>query len=49
MIWVIIYLYIVGATMMWWFARAQFEKHLASKIAATILWPILVPIVALWG
>jgi len=43
-----IYLYVMGATMMWWFARST-GKPLAAKVTATLGWPILVPISALWG
>ena len=48
MLWIALYLYVVGATLMWWWARAQ-EKSKPAKILAVILWPIIVPIAALWA
>lgn len=48
MIFLAIYLYAIGATMMWWFARAT-DKTTGAKLAACIGWPILVPVAALWG
>lgn len=48
MIWLALYLYVMGATVVWWFAR-QYPAPLAGKIIAVIGWPILVPFAALWG
>jgi len=48
MIYLAVYLYVMGATTMWWFARAT-GKPMSAKIIATISWPVLVPIVAFWG
>jgi hypothetical protein len=48
MIYVAIYLYLMGATVMWWFARAQ-PKPIAGKVLAVVFWPVLVPATALWG
>ena len=48
MIYLAIYLYLMGATTMWWFARAT-DKPMAAKIIAAIVWPVLVPVAALWG
>lgn len=48
MVWLSLYLYVIGATMMWWFARAT-DKPLAAKVLATLGWPIIAPMAALWG
>ena len=48
MIWLSLYLYIMGATVMWWFARST-RKPLAGKLLAAIGWPVIVPLAALWG
>lgn len=49
MIWVAVYLYVVGATLMWWWARAQRTQPSAAKVLVAVLWPIMVPVVALWA
>ena len=46
MIWLSTYLYVMGAVIMWWFARSRNEPNLA-KFFAVLFWPILVPMVAL--
>jgi hypothetical protein len=43
-----VYLYVIGATMMWWYARST-SKPMAGKIMAVFGWPIIVPIAALWA
>lgn len=48
MLYVAIYLYVVGSTMMWWYARST-KKPVYGKILAVIGWPIIIPIVALWS
>lgn len=48
MIFLAIYLYVMGATAMWWFARST-DKPMAGKAIAVIGWPVLVPVAALWG
>jgi hypothetical protein len=48
MIWLVGYLYVIGATMMWWFARST-DKPMAAKVIASIGWPVVVPVAALWG
>jgi hypothetical protein len=48
MIYLAIYLYLMGATVMWWFARSQPTPR-AGKVIAVIGWPVIVPVAALWG
>jgi hypothetical protein len=43
-----IYLYLMGSTTIWWFARST-ERPVAAKVLAVLLWPILIPAAALWG
>ena len=45
--WVAIYLYLMGAALMWWWARAQ-AADMGGKIVAAVAWPLLVPFVALF-
>jgi len=47
MLYVAIYLYVLGSTLMWWFARSR-PAPMAGKILAAVLWPVTVPVVALW-
>ncbi len=48
MIFLVLYLYLIGATVVWWWARAQ-PAPFAGKVIAVIGWPVVVPIAALWG
>jgi hypothetical protein len=48
MIYVAIYLYLMGATLMWWFARST-NKPATAKVIAVIGWPVIAPAAALWG
>jgi hypothetical protein len=43
-----IYLYVMGATIMWWYARST-AKPMAAKVLAVLGWPVIVPVAALWG
>ena len=48
MIWLVWYLYVTGATLMWWWARVQ-DQPLSAKVIAVLGWPIVVPVAALWA
>ncbi len=48
MIYVAIYLYVMGATVVWWFARSRDYPRL-SKAMAVLGWPIVIPVAALWA
>jgi hypothetical protein len=48
MIYVAIYLYLMGATTMWWFARSTHHPK-AGKALAVVFWPVIVPAAALWA
>jgi len=49
MMWLAIYLYAMGSTVVWWYARKHGEKSLGSKLLVAVLWPVFMPLVALLG
>lgn len=43
--WLVAWLYLMGAAMMWWWTRARGD-NVAAKVIAVVFWPVIVPIAA---